>query len=84
MKDPLLPDIDRLFERHEYKRGIGDTEGHTFYLHKCPHCKKAIKSEIIRMLEALKDPEVITYGGMGSDIPCVPIEKLDELIRRVK
>lgn len=80
--DPLLPDIDTRLIEIVTAIEINATNGNTN-----TYAVKAIKSEIIRMLEALKTDENsvkhFTEWG-GSQGSCVPFDRLNELIGKLK
>ncbi len=78
-----LPDIDKLLHamtcrkphptNYDYFCEYRDVE--------IPKTSKAIKSEIIRMLEKLKQDRWYYTDNNNKVTPAIPIDKLDELIR---
>ncbi len=95
--DPLLPDIDTIL--NDFKGGVISAHNNNYgenvwnaedYAQK--QANEAIKSEIIRMLEGLKK-EAYTYHGIehtggvevfNNGVDAIPIDTLNELIRRLK
>lgn len=49
-----------------------------------PELIPALTSLVKEELESLLEQENVTYGGMGSDEPCVPVSAMQEHIERLE